>query len=73
MDEDASPQRREASHNAGAFLGPYGTFPAALHTLSDEVAPEPAELEIERRGPEAYRPSRSLLEVFMAWIRGTPK
>ncbi len=73
MDEDESPQRREASHNAGAFLGPYGTFPAALRTLSDEIAPEPTELEVESRGPDAYRPSRSLLEVLMAWIRGTPK
>ena len=73
MDEDGSPQRREGSHNAGAFLGPYGTFPADLHTLSDEIAPEPTELEVESRGPAAYRSSRSLLEVLMAWIRGTPR
>ena len=71
MDEDRSPQRRKATHNAGAFLGPFGTFPAAMHTLSDEMGQEPTELEVERRGSEAYRPPRSLLEVLMAWIRGT--
>jgi hypothetical protein len=37
--------------NAGAFLGPSGTFPAAMHTLSDEIPREPDELEAERRGP----------------------
>lgn len=73
MDEDRPPQSRDGSHNAGAFLGPNGTFPAALHTLSDEMAPEPTELEIESRGPETYRPSRSLLEVLMALVRGTPR
>jgi hypothetical protein len=73
MDEESPPQRREASHNAGAFLGPGGTFPAELHTLSDEITQEPTELEIESRGAQAYRPSRSLLEVFLGWIRGKPR
>jgi hypothetical protein len=68
---DKSPDRRAASRNAGAFLGPYGTFPADLHTLSDEMPPEPSEADVERRGRHAYRPPRSLLERFMEWIRGT--
>jgi hypothetical protein len=37
--------------NAGAFLGPSGTFPAEMHTLSDEIPRDPSELEAERRGP----------------------
>ncbi len=73
MDDEESPQRRGTTHNAGAFLGPNGTFPAAMHTLSDEVPQEPSELEIERRGAEASRPPRSLLEMFLGWVRGTPR
>ena len=46
---DESP-RKKPVHNAGAFLGPYGTFPAAMHTLSDEIPSEPDELQAERRG-----------------------
>jgi hypothetical protein len=52
---DESP-RRKPVHSAGAFLGPYGTFPAAMHTMSDEVPGEPDELEAERRG--SVRPQR---------------
>jgi hypothetical protein len=47
MDES---RRNDPVHNAGAFLGPGGTFPAAMHTLSDEIPREPDELEAERRG-----------------------
>jgi hypothetical protein len=68
---DQSPHRRTSSHNAGAFLGPYGTFPADLHTLSDEMPPEPSELDVERHGRRAYRPPRTLFERFLEWIRGT--
>ena len=60
-------------HNAGAFLGPSGTFPAALHTLSDEMPQEPSEPEVERRGSQASHPPRSLLGMFLDWIRGTPR
>jgi len=41
MGNEDDPESRETSHVAGAFLGPGGTFPAALHTLSDEVREEP--------------------------------
>jgi hypothetical protein len=71
MGDEQSPHRRSASHNAGAFLGPYGTFPAELHTLSDELPTEPSELQVEQRGRKAYRPPRSLFERFMEWVRGT--
>ena len=47
---DESP-RKKPVRNAGAFLGPYGTFPAAMHTLSDEIPSEPDELEAERGDP----------------------
>ena len=46
---------RAGRRNAGAFLGPSGTFPAAMHTLSDEIPREPDELEAERRGPARPR------------------
>jgi hypothetical protein len=45
---DGTPHGRR---NAGAFLGPSGTFPADIHTLSDEIPRDPSELEAERRGP----------------------
>jgi len=73
MNEEESPQRRKTTRNAGAFLGPNGTFPVAMDTLSDELSQEPSELELERRGAAASRPPRSLLEMFLGWVRGTPR
>jgi len=45
---DRSPEQRGT---VGAFMGPSGTFPAAMHTLSDEIPGEPTELEAEKRSP----------------------
>ncbi len=55
-----SDRNLDGRHNAGAFLGPGGTFPAEMHTLSDEIPREPDELEAERRGPahDGAPPSR---------------
>ncbi|MCU0504501.1 MAG: hypothetical protein MUE82_01805 [Chloroflexi bacterium] len=54
--------RRERQRNAGAFLGPYGTTPVPIRTLSDEIPREPTELEAERRGPRpAVRRTGGLL------------
>lgn len=39
----------DRERSAGAFLGPSGTFPVPMHTLSDEIPREPDELEAERR------------------------
>jgi hypothetical protein len=43
-------ERRERERTAGAFLGPYGTTPVPIRTLSDEIPGEPSDLEAERRG-----------------------
>jgi hypothetical protein len=43
---------RQAEHNAGAFMGPGGTFPAPMRTLSDEYRDEPAEPRDSEREPE---------------------
>lgn len=57
MSDGSSDRRRAAGRrNAGAFLGPGGTFPAEMHTLSDEIPREPGELEAERRGPVRPEP-----------------
>jgi hypothetical protein len=40
---------RRRGRVVGAFLGPNGTFPAAMHTLSDEIPGELTELESEQR------------------------
>ncbi len=66
----------KATHNAGAFLGPNGTFPAAMHTLSDEVPKRPTELGAEKTGhladvdaPERQGSQRSTLEA-VGWATG---
>lgn len=67
---------RKTEHNAGAFLGPHGPFPAIMRTLSDELRDDPSSLEAEQRGPApAQRPRRSLLDRILGAIglpgRGT--
>jgi len=67
---------RKATRNAGAFLGPGGTFPAAMHTLSDEVPKRPTELGAERTdhladvdAKERQGSQRSTLEA-VGWATG---
>ena len=55
--------RREQERNAGAFLGPYGTTPVPIRTLSDEIPGEPTEIEAERRGRGDGRRRRESLLV----------
>ena len=43
---------RQPERNAGAFMGPGGTFPAPMGTLSDEYRDEPAEPTDSDRVPE---------------------
>jgi hypothetical protein len=50
-DRPSSDRTSPGRRNAGAFLGPSGTFPADIHTLSDEIPRDTSELEAERRGP----------------------
>lgn len=51
-------------------MGPSGTFPADLHTLSDEIPREPTELESEKRGPVAEKKPNSLRDRIRRLLRG---
>ena len=49
---------RQPERNAGAFLGPGGTMPVPMTTLSDEYHDEPAEPTDSDRVPAPAPPGR---------------
>jgi len=57
---------------AGAFLGPYGTTPVPIRTLSDEIPGEPSELEAERRRPAPVPRRMGLLGRLRRALRRDP-
>ncbi len=52
------PTKRQATHNAGAFLGPDVLLPVPMRTLSDDYRDQPAEPEDSDRVPEPEPPGR---------------
>ena len=58
---------RRAECNAGAFMGPFGTMPVPMTTLSDEYHDEPAEPADSERVPAPEPPSR--IRRAITWLR----
>jgi hypothetical protein len=72
VEEKQSFPPRQGTQNAGAFLGPGGTFPADMRTLSDDLPTPASERDAERFGSQERRPPRALFEILRDWIRGHP-